>query len=378
MTMAGPTFGTACRACGGRAGNTVLDLGDQPACDHFPPEEDPGPDATYPLQMWQCTACGLAQLVADRTVPEEPRGIEPTALVRQSVDAVDRLAAAGWLPAEATVAEYGSPHGGSWLGLLAERGLVVVDDHDAADVVLDCFGLMHWPDQAAAMSDRAGRVAEGGVLLVQYHALAAIVRQGQWNMLRAGHYAYYSTHALVHMLSAVGFRPRTALRFDLYGGTVLLAATRGSESRDGPDDSVTELLNEENMLSIEDPKVVGRLQDAATSSSARLHSWLTDERAAGRTVLGYGAASRAVAQLCHAGVDSSLLAAVGDASPAKWGRRMPGTDIPVVEPEKIVSAAPDAVLLLLPDLMDEVRERLPGVEASDGRWVNIEDLCGQA
>ena len=101
----------------------VLDLGEQPACDYFPASDDPGPDPEYPLQMWLCSACGLAQLLADPTVPEEPRGAEPAALVEQAADAVRRVAAAGLLPAGGRVAEYGSPHGGSWLGLLAGRGL---------------------------------------------------------------------------------------------------------------------------------------------------------------------------------------------------------------------------------------------------------------
>ena len=111
-----------------RAGQLVLDLGEQPACDYFPPCDDPGPDPVYPLQMWLCSSCGLAQLVADATMPEEPKGTEPAALVAQAADAVERVAAAGLLPDGGRVAEYGSPHGGSWLGLLAERGLRPVHD----------------------------------------------------------------------------------------------------------------------------------------------------------------------------------------------------------------------------------------------------------
>ena len=203
-----------CRFCRGKSGTIVLDLGDQPACDHFPLVDDPGPDPTYLLQMWLCADCGLAQLVDDPTNPEEPRGVEPAALVKQSFEAVERVAAEGWLRPGTKVAEYGSPHGGSWLKLIADRGLTIAGEHELADVVVDCFGLMHWRDQADAIAERAKRVAHDGVLLLQYHELRAIVRQGQWNMLRLGHYAYYSMSTLVEMLTRVGFRPRTAWAFD--------------------------------------------------------------------------------------------------------------------------------------------------------------------
>lgn len=103
-----------CRACRRQDGHIVLDLGDQPACDYFPKYDDSGPDPVYPLQMWLCAHCGLAQLLEDPTTPEEPRGAEPAALIAQAADAVARVTAAGLLPAGARVAEYGSPHGGSW------------------------------------------------------------------------------------------------------------------------------------------------------------------------------------------------------------------------------------------------------------------------
>ena len=366
--------GPACRACRGRAGQLVLDLGEQPACDYFPRSDDPGPDPAYPLQMWLCSSCGLAQLVADPTVPEEPRGAEPAALVAQAADAVDRVAAAGLLAGGGRVAEYGSPHGGSWLELLASRGLTPVSPGEPADVVLDCFGLMHAADQSAALAERVSRVAPGGVLLLQYHSLDAIVRGGQWNALRHGHYAYYSASALAAMLAAQGFSGRRAWQFELYGGTVLLAAGRDGDAHLPADDSVPSLFSREARAGVRDPAALAALQRDAQARARGLHDWLVAERSAGNTVLGYGAASRAVALLRWAEADQSLIRAVVDASPAKQGLRMPGTDIPVVSPARLADYRPSAVALFLADLLPEVRAAFPEVEAAGGRWVNAEVL----
>jgi len=376
----------SCRACHGMSGSLVLDLGEQPACDYFPKWDDPGPDPVYPLQMWLCSDCGLAQLLTDPTLPEEPRGTEPAALAAQAADAVDRVGAAGLLRAGARVAEYGSPHGGSWLGLLADRGLTPVNDAAQADVVLDCFGLMHAPDQATALAERAARVAPGGVLLLQYHALDAIVAHRQWNALRHGHYAYYSATALTAMLAAVGFSPRTAWHFDLYGGTVLLAAGRDTAdraadaSRDAfaPDDTVRELLAADASAGVLNPAtIVDTLQRNVRAHADALHDWLAAERVSGRLVLGYGAASRAVALLRTAGIDHDLLPAVADASPAKQGLRMPGTRIPVISPAELVARRPAAVLVFVSDLLAEVRTAWPQIEADGGRWLAADALAAQ-
>jgi hypothetical protein len=325
----------------------------------------------YPLQMWLCASCGLAQLVADPTVPAEPSGAEPAALVLQAADAVRLVAAAGLLPPGGKVAEYGSPHGGSWLEMLAAHGVTPTSPGAPAQVVLDCFGLMHAPDQATALAERASRVAPGGVLLLQYHSLEAIVRHGQWNALRHGHYAYYSTTALVAMLAAAGFSPNLAWQFELYGGTVLLAAGRAASPPGGP---VPVLLERDVQAGVRDPAVLRRLGDSATGRARGLHDWLVAMRAAGRSVLGYGAASRAVALLCRAGVDAALLPAVADASPAKHGLRMPGTDIPVISPARLSAQPPDYVLVFVDDLLAEVRVAFPEVEASGGQWITADGL----
>lgn len=351
----------------------MLDLGEQPASDYFPPRDDPGPDPLYPLQMWLCTGCGLAQLAADPTVPEEPKGAEPVALVAQAADAVNRVASGGWLLPGQRVVEYGSPHGGSWLGFLGERGLVATTGSEPVDVVLDCFGFMHCADQAAALAERAMRVATSGVLLLQFHSLMTIIQRGQWNALRHGHFAYYSTSALTRMLAGVGFAPRSAWEFDLYGGTVLFAATRGGAAA-GADHSVEALLAKESALGVEDPTSMASLQREATVSAEALHRWLAEQRAARRTVLGYGAASRAVALLCRAEIDDSLLPAVADASKGKHGRRMPGTRIPVIAPEELIGARPDVVLVFLPELLEEVRRTMPAVEVNGGSWVDVEQV----
>lgn len=358
----------SCRSCASTLGEVVLDLGEQPACDQFPAATDPGPDPRHPLRMWLCAKCGLAQLTEDPTNPAEPRGREPDALVAQARDAVARIAADGLLPAGATVAEYGSPHGGSWLDLITERGAVVAPVGAPADVIIDCFGLMHEPDQRAALAERAARLRPGGTLLIQFHSLATILRAGQWNALRHGHFAYYSTPVLLDMLRSVGVTARTAHVFPLYGGTVLLAASKGGTG----DAALEALVAAELAEGVRRPERVSGMQDAAAVAATWLAGEVRRRREQGQRVLGYSAASRAVSLLTLAGLDRTALPAIADASPAKRGRRMPGTDIPIIGLDELVAGAPHAVVLFVPDLLPEVRRELPQVEAGGGTWLLAE------
>jgi SAM-dependent methyltransferase len=355
-----------CRFCGKDDGAIVLDLGRQPSSELFPGVEDAGPHPVYPLRMWLCAACGLAQLADDTVVPEEVLGREPVALTDQRRAAIAAVAAADVLPPGGTVMEFPSPHGGTWLDGLAAHGFTAVPLEGQADVVVDgCFGIMHAVDQRAALRTRIDAVAPGGTLVLLFHSLAAIMDGGQWNALRLGHFAYYSTPGMVGMLAELGMAVTSAHRFPLYGGTVVLTASHDAV----PDTrALPELLAAERATGVLEADAVGALGESVGRTVSALRARLEEHRAAGRRVYGYAAASRAVSLLCLVGADRTLLAGVADASPAKLGRRMPGTDVPVISPEQLVAAEPDAVLVFVSDVLDEVRRALPQIPAD--RWVD--------
>lgn len=356
-----------CRFCRSSDGALVLDLGAQPPSELFPPATDPGPDARFPIRLWLCAACGLAQLAEDDAVPEEPLGSEPAALTDQRRAAVGVLAEEGRLPAAGPIVEFPSPHGGTWIDLLAEHGLHAGTRGEQAAVVVDgCFGVMHETDQRAALRERADALAPDGVLIVQYHSLAAILDGSQWNAVRTGHFAYYSTPAMVGMLAAVGLTVTSAHRFDLYGGTVALTVSRAGEV----DPSVAEICDAERAVGVLRADAFDDLQASVYRTADGLRDQLAQLAAQGRRVYGYSAASRAVALLSLAGADAGVLAGVADASASKQGKRMPGTDVPIISADDLVAAAPDVVLLFVSDLMDEVRRALPQVEAAGGTWVD--------
>ncbi|MEU2201894.1 methyltransferase domain-containing protein [Isoptericola sp. NPDC019482] len=376
--------GWRCRWCRSDRAAVVLDLGNQPAADRFPGPEDPAPDPVHPLRMVMCDRCHLAQLEEDPTGPEQPLGVEPAALVAQARNGVADLVAGGLLPPGAWVGEMRSPHGGSWLERVREIApdAVLLDGPGtvpglAADLVVDSLGLMHEADQRAAWDARVDSLAPDGVLALHVHPLSVIVRDGTWNALRHGHFAYFSITVLVEMARSTGLVPVGFWRYPLYGGTRLLALAReGSRHSLGAGRVAAGLVAAEAAAEaaagVTEPRAVQALQRQVARSTSVLRGWLDANTG---TVVAYGAASRAVALFALAGVTADDVLAVVDASPAKRGRAMPGGPsprVPVLGPDILAEVRPDKVLLLVPDLLEEVRAAHPEVEAFGGRWVVAE------
>jgi hypothetical protein len=212
------------------------------------------------------------------------------------------------------------------------------------------------------------------ILLMQFHTVAAIVRSGFWNALRHGHFAYYSTPVLVRMAAELGLTAVGAMEYPLYGGTIVLALAKTGSSWGDQSDSVTNLIEREISEGVLDVATVASLNESLTQSAAGFASYLSDARSRSETVAGYSAASRASALMSCGRVTAQDLVAVADAAPGLHGRAMPGSRIPIVAPNDLVTMRPDKVLLFVPDLLNEVRQALPEIERNGGRWVLLDPM----
>ena len=334
-----------CILCGSDAGVIVLDLGAQPSPRHWPLPTDPLPDPTHALALRLCPDCGLAQLDADDTTEPEVPVPEPRAVVDQARQAVADLGRLGHLDGRASVIEFGSPHGGSWLPLLD-----LTPATGPADLVVDSFGLMHERDLPATLARHAGALADDGLAVFLVQPLGDIVAQRAWTALRHGHHGYFTLTSLRTALGTVGITPTSVLRYDLYGGVAVVLASRGGQ----PDADLLAAYDEESRQGLATPEGLACLAESVAVSTMRLRSYLEGHRASGTRLYAYGAASKAVAELAMVGEAATAILAVGVASPAKQGRCMPGSRIPVISPAELVAADPQEVLLLLPDLHDEL------------------------
>ena len=363
-----------CRSCGATLREQVLDLGPQPASDAFPIDDgDPAHDPRWPLELWLCGQCHLVQLGGDDApVPEMPLAVESATSKAHSARLAASTVSLLALSSGATVVEFASHHGGSWLNALHAAGLRPPDkDAALADLVVDVHGLAHEPQLAEPLHDRASHVAPGGWLVLEFHHLLPLVLEGQYDTVRHGHPVYLSLTALTPALASHGFIPLHAQPNPAYGGSLLVVAGRPDE-HEQPDPSVAETMHAEHEAGLADPDRLRQLQRRAEQAATALHTWLIDARGSGRRVLGYGAPSKAAVLLCSSKVGPELLPFTADLSAAKHGRRIPGAGAtPIRSPDELLAARPDDVLVVFAP----GTSRMKCARSSERSSRGVDDLC---
>lgn len=342
----------------------------QPASDSFPPWDSEVEELRWPLTLWLCSQCALVQLGVDPAIPEAPLAVESETMRRHAAQASAAvLEQSGLLPG-ATVTEVASHHGGSWLSHFVAAGLRLLppDADGQADLVVDVHGLAHDSDTDAALAAHARRLHPHGRLVLEFHHLLPLLRDGQFDTVRHGHPVYLSLLALGPALARHGLAVTSALQSSAYGGSLRLTA-RFDGPAAVPDPSVTRVLQAERAAGLDQARALEELQEQARRTGRALHGHLVEARRTGRVVLGYGAPSKASVLLCSSGIGSELLPFTADISPAKQGRRLPGCAVPIRSPEELLAARPDEVLILTWDIAREVAEQLAVVSSWGGRFI---------
>ena len=364
----------------------------------FPRRPLTPPGAEWPLVLGRCPACGLFQLLGDSPPEEDLVGAaawtSSATMAAHVGRLLDELDAAGLLRPDSRVVDLAS-HGGHVAPMLRERGIEAIvyeavdwraaalradghrvieadpEDEDAddlppgsADLLIDVYRLAHLPDLDAGVAAIAWLLAPGGTAVVEFDHAGSTIGEVQFDAVRHGHFSYLTLAALVPLFARHGLVVTRATHQPVYGGALRITVRpTGAPSNDAtsPDGSVDAVLRGERSAGLEDPVFLASLAGRVADLCAAVRAYLEEAASAGRTVAGYGAPTRAVTLLNAAGVTVDALPYTVDRSPAKHGRYLPGTGIPIRDPDVLVDAPPDE--LLDPHLGPRGRGRGPALRA---------------
>lgn len=103
---------------------------------------------------------------------------------------------------------------------------------------------------------------------------------------------------------------------------------------------------------------VARFRENFDRSVADWTAKLDAADAAGKTVVGWGAGTKAVGFFGMLGIDHTRIPACVDINPHKVGKFLAGTGQEIVSPDALVAMAPDVVIVMNPVYTEEIRSQL--------------------
>lgn len=194
----------------------------------------------------------------------------------------------------------------------------------------------------------------GGTITLEFPHVMRLIEHAQFDTMYHEHFSYLSLFTADCIFTAAGLRVFDVEELSTHGGSLRVYGCHAEDTRE-TSATVAGLSADEERRGLRTLEPYRAFQPRADRIRDDLLCFLTEQKAAGKRVAAYGAAAKGNTLLNYAGVKSDLLSFVCDAAPAKQGKFMPGSHVPIVAPSQLRECRPDFLLVLPWNIEDEIR-----------------------
>jgi SAM-dependent methyltransferase len=238
-----------------------------------------------------------------------------------------------------------------------------------ADLIAANNVLAHVPDINDFVAGFTRLLKAGGVATFEFPHLLRMVQENQFDTAYHEHYSYLSLVTVEKVFRNNGLAIFDVEELPTHGGSLRVFAQRADYGQHPVSAKVSELCKIEADARMTTNEFYTGFQAKAEKVKDDLLAFLIDAKRHGYKVAAYGAAAKGNTLLNFAGVRPDLLPYVVDRNPAKQGKFMPGSRIPIVAEAQLKTDHPDSVLILPWNLRDEISEQLAYIREWGGRFV---------
>jgi SAM-dependent methyltransferase len=246
-----------------------------------------------------------------------------------------------------------------------------------ADLMTANNVLAHVPDINDFVSGFAYLLKPHGVATFEFPHLMQLIYNKQFDTIYHEHFSYLSFTAVENIFKTNGLAIFDVEELSTHGGSLRLFAQPAGTGKHPIRSSVPELLKRENYAGMREADYYQGFQEKANKVKNECLAFLLEAKRRGKKVAAYGAAAKGNTLLNFAGVRPDLLPYVVDKNPAKQGKFMPGSRLPIVDESRLREQEPDYVVILPWNIKVEIMDQLAYVRKWGGRFVTMVPELGE-
>ena len=237
-----------------------------------------------------------------------------------------------------------------------------------ADLIAGNNVYAHVPDINDFTRGLKAALKLGGTVTLEFPHLMQLLEHTQFDTVYHEHFSYLSLYTVSRIFGSAGLRLWNVEQLSTHGGSLRVYGCHTDDLRQTTS-LVPALLAEEAQGGMQSMNIYRGFQVKANQVKDDLLAFLIEQKRSGKKIAAYGAAAKGNTLLNYAGVKADLVPFVCDAAPAKQGKFMPGSHIPIQPPSALVEFNPDFVLILPWNIAKEVSSQLVNLETKGTQFV---------
>jgi SAM-dependent methyltransferase len=238
---------------------------------------------------------------------------------------------------------------------------------DRANIVTSIAMFYDLDNPVAFAQDVKHCLTPEGIWYFEQSYMPWMLRSGAYDTICHEHLEYYSLTTIKRILDDAGLFLIDAATNAVNGGSVSVLASPSPGA--GISVYAQWLLEQEAQAKVHDPNTWIEFRNRVEERQRDLKSLLERLKDSGATVMGLGASTKGNVLVMTTPVTEELMSKVGDVNPYKYGRFLPGSQIPIVSEEEVLAENPDYLLILPWHFRETFMERLQPYLAGGGRLI---------
>ena len=238
-----------------------------------------------------------------------------------------------------------------------------------ADLAVANNVLAHVPDINDFVNGVARLLKPQGVATFEFPHLLRLIAETQFDTIYHEHFSYLSLTAVAPIFETNGLAVFDVEELPTHGGSLRVFAQRLDVGAHPRQARVDQLLLREREAHLDSPVGYSGFQPKTDRIKNDFLRFLLDAERQGKTVAAYGAAAKGNTLLNYAGARPDLLPYVVDRNPAKQGKYLPGSRIPIVGEEHLGRTRPASIIVLPWNLTGEIARQLDYTRQWGARFV---------
>ena len=254
-----------------------------------------------------------------------------------------------------------------------DTALRLREQYGQADLIVANNVLAHVPDINDFLRGFAILLAENGLATFEFPHLIKLVAGMQLDTIYHEHFSYLSLTAAVDIFLKNGLEIVKVEELETHGGSLRLFVQLfgGNQKKE---ESVNRLLDLENNAGVRSAEFYESFFQRCAQMRHEFLDGLLSMKKEGCRIAAYGAAAKGNTLLNYAGVRRELIEFIVDKNPAKQGKFMPGSRIPIVDESWLQATKPDVVVILPWNLEGEISRQLKAMNLEKTRILTTKDL----
>lgn len=226
-----------------------------------------------------------------------------------------------------------------------------------ADLFLGNNVMAHVPNLNDFIAGIKFILKPSGVATLEFPHLLHLIERLEFDTVYHEHYSYFSLLTLQTAFQRHGLKIFQVKELAVHGGSLRIYVTH-SDSPRAIDSTVLKVLRDEQQLGLDTMDAYSGFQVKVDSLCRDFIQFLVEKKREGAKIAGYGAAAKGNTLLNYCGIKPHLIDFVSDITPAKQGKFLPGSHIPVYGEEKLNEEKPDYIVILPWNWKDSIIQRL--------------------